>query len=175
MLYRGQIFSCARCFKTVRDCPGKAVAKACQVKDPTLKITFDDYWEEEKNRRPFRDMIQEDEEFQTETLKIFSFPKDAGRVDVYGWLVENGVNLDIDKIKPTNTNTAWFLTHVGKANMRSIINKLDGQIIRCPGENPDKRKINCVPLNLSTPQKKDLNIREPIDTSFEASDASCEH
>ena len=38
--YRGQIFSCARCFRSFRDCPGKAVAKVCGDKDPSLKIEF---------------------------------------------------------------------------------------------------------------------------------------
>ena len=174
--YRGQEFSCARCFKTVKQCPGNAVASKCQLKDPTLKITFDDYWEIEKAGKPFKDTIEDDEEFETETLKIYSFPKDASRDDVHAWLVRFEVHLDIDKIKPTNTPTAWFLTHCGKSNMKSIMGKIDGQLVLCPGEKPDKRKIHCVPVGLNTPLKKQLNIREPIDTSFEKNDsASVQH
>ena len=122
--YRGQQFSCARCYQTYHKCPGRAVAKTCQSKQPSLKVEFNDYWEVEKKKLPFRDAIGEDDTFETETLKIYSFPKEATRDDVYEWVRQQGVTITPEKIIPTtDTATSWFLIHMGKDNITFIVNQ----------------------------------------------------
>ena len=171
--YRGQVFSCARCYRSFRDCPGRAVAKACQAKNPSLKVEFNDVWENIKNETPFRQMMTEEEEFSTETLKIFSFPKEASRKDVHDWVRDQGVTIPEEKIVPTNTSTAWFLVHVGKDNMKFIINQLNRK--EC-GHGKEKRYIQCVPECLNTPHKQKLGLRPPQDQSFEsAASAAARH
>ena len=143
--------------------PGRAVAKACQAKDPSLKVEFNDVWESIKNETPFRQMMTDDEEFSTETLKIFSLPKEASRKEVHHWVRDQGVTIQEDKIVPTTTSTAWFLVHVGKDNMKFIINQLN----RKPhGTGKDRRYIQCVPECLNTPHKQKLGIRPPQEKNF---------
>ena len=142
------------------------MAKTCQFKDPSLKISFDDYWENLKSEPPFKGVIPDDEVFTTETLKVFSFPKEASRQDVHDWLMGNGVILDIEKIIPTNTPTAWFLKHVGITNMKSLIERLHKKPL---GKPPNVTKIQCIPVTLSTPQKEQFGLRPPQEASFDGS------
>ena len=162
--YRGQIFSCARCFKSVRDCPGKAVAKVCQVKNPSLKIDFNDHWEVIKNEAPFKAMITNEEAFETETLKLYSFPKEASRRDIFEWVREQGVTIDEEKIVPTSTSTSWFLVHVGIDNMMHTIKLLDG---KTHGKDKEMRYIHCQPVQINSPEKRKLGIRPPQNSSFD--------
>ena len=163
--YHGQEFSCARCFQSVRHCPGGAVAKACQTKNPNLKVEFNDYWEVVKNKLPFRDPIREGEDFETETVKIYSFPKEATRDDIYEWVRQQGVTIVPEKIIPTSkTSTSWFLVHLGKDNVEFTVKQLNKKLY---GKGKEQRYIQCVPTSITTPEKKKHGLRETKDASFE--------
>ena len=43
--YRGQVKTCARCHKTERDCPGKAVARDCQETRVLLSTHMHEHWQ----------------------------------------------------------------------------------------------------------------------------------
>ena len=172
--YRGQEFTCARCFQSYHQCPGRAVAKTCQSKNPSLKVEFNDYWQNFKHKKPYREMMGEEEEvFDTETLRIYSFPKDASREQVHNWLKSIDVNIDIEKLLPTTTPTSWYLKHVGKENVKDLVKKIRGKIV---GSKPNQRYIQCDPVNLTTPQKDQYAIRRPQSASFDKDkSATVEH
>ena len=117
-----------------------------------------------KHGEPFKIMMEDGEDFETET-KIFSFTEEAKRKDIHEWLLMNGVNLNIDKIKPTNSSTSWFLTHVGIENMKPLIRKVSDFTVTVEGKT---RRIQCKPVSLNTPQKNQFNIRSPQNGSYDA-------
>ena len=163
MWYRGQDFTCARCLRSHNFCPGKAVASECQKLDKENKLIvydFDAWWEEVKIRAPLREMMGDEDRFDTEMLKLFSLPAGIEKEEVYDWILRNDVMIHEDQLCQAENPQMWYIIHVGMRNMKTIIKKLNKSIF---GHPPNIKYINCAPVTLNTPQKAAYGIREPQD------------
>ena len=136
--------------KKSKYCSGNAKADKCTDK----KRDFNEWWETIKNWEPLRTRINEDDRYNTETVRMFSFPKEATKHEIHHWIVhECNVNCEEDQILSTTTPNVWLLIHVGLDNVTSVINRLQGRKFAA------KKFINCVPLTQLTPVRRSRGIR----------------
>ena len=120
--YRGQVKTCARCHKTERDCPGKAIARDCQQTRVLLSTHMRDHWQSIGFvPDPGEDSQDEEDDIEiqvgktnysnsTGTIKegpdlshryksllISGFKQDLGLDQIHEILLENGLPNSIEK------------------------------------------------------------------------------
>ena len=158
--YRGQPFNCARCYLPFKDCPGRAIAKECQKKNEVPKKDFETFWKEVLKttpRKPTKQTMRDSETHTTETVKIFNFPHQAESENIKPWLQLHGI--EVDKVvlhQAPGVSGVWFLTNLGVNNVSAVVRALNNKKF-----NDEKKLIMCSPVNLTTPEKTMMNIREP--------------
>ena len=143
----GQNFSCGRCYKSFRNCPGKADRSECKRQGGTER-DFEDFWAEVSNRQPRKERMGSEEFFTTSTVDIGQVPKDTKKEVLMEWIrTEGRFEIDDDQLHPTTFPSTWRLTNVASPEiMNEIVKRLHGKTF-------GKRPLLFLPIRLPTPVK----------------------
>ena len=154
-----QNFTCGRCYKSFRSCPGKADRAECKRQGGTER-DFEDFWSEIANRQPRRGRMTSEEEFTTSTIDIAQVPKDVKKEVLLKWLKdEGGLEIEEDQLHPTTFPHTWRLTNIASSEkMTEIVKRMNGKLF-------GKKQLLFLPIKLQTPKKTETAKPDAAETA----------
>ena len=144
--YPGQNFSCGRCFKSFKVCPGRADRREC-LRLKGKERDFDDYWREVINTNPRREPMAEDDKYDTDTIDLARVPIEVTKDELLAWIQSHDIGITEDLLTATQFPGTWKITRVpDEAIMKRLVERLHGAKIR-------NKAILAMPIKMPTPTK----------------------
>ena len=145
--HRGQNFTCSRCYKSFRSCPGKADRKECK-KNNGQERDFEDFWKEISNRVPVKERMEEGDTYKTDTIDICKVPKETSKEDLLKFLGEEDVEVHPNNLKSTTFPGTWRIINISSSDlMDKIVQRMHGISFR-------GTRLLFIPIQLPTPMKE---------------------
>ena len=152
--YPGQNFSCGRCFRSFKSCPGRADRREC-LRLKGKERDFDDFWREVMNTNPRREPMAEDDKYDTDTIDLARVPVEVTKEELLAWIQSKDIGITEDFLAATQFPGTWKVTKVpSEAIMKQLVERLHGAKIR-------NKAILAMPIKMPTPTKpQQQNNRE---------------
>ena len=156
--YKGQNYTCSRCYKSFRNCPGKADRKEC-LRLKGVERDFDDFWAEQMNQKIRKERLNEDDKFDTDTVDLSRVPDAVEKEELMHWLSdsERQITVDDNSLCFSGFRGTWRLSGIKSEEvMRIVVERLHGAKIR-------GKPILCLPIKQNTPAKPPPVREEPME------------
>ena len=154
--YPGQNFTCGRCYKSFRSCPGKADRREC-ARNGGEEKDFEEFWAETMARQPIKESMREGDTFGTDTIDLARVPDAVTKKELMEWLKEDPRNITVgdDTLAFSGFRGTWRITNIESDDiMKMVVERLHGAKIR-------GKPILCLPIKQNTPNKHKTTDMEP--------------
>ena len=152
--YPGQNFTCGRCYKSFRSCPGKADRREC-LRLKGKERDFEEFWKEIVAVVPRREAMAPDDKYDTDTLDLARVPEAVTKQELLDWIKSKQINMEPEVLQPTQFKNTWKITEIpSEGVMEEMIKRLHGAKIR-------NKAILALPIKMPTPNKTQHFDMEP--------------
>ena len=155
--YPGQNFTCGRCYKSFRSCPGKADRREC-LRLKGKEKDFEEFWQETLAQQPRKERMSDSDSYGVDTVDLSRVPDDVEKPELTLWLKEHAdILVDDEHLQFSGYRGTWRLTGIpDEDTMRMIVSRVNGAKIR-----QGKQTILCIPIKARTPNKVKVTNVEP--------------
>lgn len=153
--YPGQNFTCGRCYKSFRSCPGKADRRECQ-RLKGKERDFEEFWQEIVSLQPRKQRMSNSDEFGTDTVDLARVPDEVEKEEFIKWFKETAdIEITADNLTHSGYRGTWRLSGVTSEEiMKTVVERLHGAKIR-------GKPILALPIKTNTPIKTKVTDMEP--------------
>lgn len=152
--YPGQNFTCGRCYKSFKSCPGKADRREC-LRLKGKEKDFEEFWKEVIATVPRREAMAPDDKYDTDTLDLARVPEDATKQELLDWIKSKNINMEPDCLQATQFKHTWKIVEIPSEEVMS------GMIARLHGAKLRNKPILALPIKMPTPTKSQNVDMEP--------------
>ena len=155
--YPGQNFTCGRCYKSFRSCPGKADRREC-LRLKGKEKDFEEFWQETLAQQPRKERMSQSDSYGVDTVDLSRVPDDVEKPEIILWLQQHAdISVDDAHLEFSGYRGTWRLKGIpDEETMRTIVSRVHGAKIR-----PNKQPILCIPIKAATPNKVKTTNVEP--------------
>ena len=162
--YPGQNFTCGRCYKSFRSCPGKADRAECKRKGGKER-DFEEFWEEVAHRAPCREKMADGEYYTTDSIEISRVPKEATKEQLLDLFKTEDIDVNPDNLITTTFPETWRLVNLDNGEMMREI------VARMHGKRFQNRNLLLLPIQIPTPLKTQVTKEVEINLALRAEEA----
>ena len=158
----GQNYTCGRCYRSFRNCPGKADRAECKRLKGTER-DFEDFWKEVAVKKPHKEAMGPEEEYTTDIIDIARVPVEATKDELLEFLRKEEVDVAPENLIATQFAETWRILDIPSSEVMKAIVK------RCHGRRFQGRNLLFLPVQLPTPMKKRTSVptAPPTDAATE--------
>ena len=150
----GQNYTCGRCYKSFRNCPGKADKAECKRLKGEEK-DFEDFWKQVVTKKPYKEPMGPEEEYTTDIIDIARVPIEATKEELLDFMRKESVDVAPENLITTQFAETWRILDISSSDEMKAIVK------RCHGRRFQGRNLLFLPVQLPTPMKKRAAASEP--------------
>ena len=145
--YPGQTFYCGRCYKTFKQCPGKADRREC-LRLKGKEKDFEEFWQDILKQQPRKQRMTSEDEFGVTTVDLSWIHHEVEKDELILWLKDKGdITVTEEHLTFSGFPGTWRLGGINSEEMmRDIVERLNGAKMR-------GKPILCLPIRVTTPTK----------------------